>query len=41
MKLDTLFLSIAPGVAIMLSILGLNFLGDSLRDALDPKSKVR
>ncbi len=35
------FLSIAPGVAIMLSILGLNFLGDGLRDVLDPKSEIR
>ncbi len=26
-----------PGVAIMLSVLGINFLGDSLRDRLDPK----
>ncbi len=28
-----------PGVAIMLSILSLNMLGDGLRDALDPKLK--
>ena len=28
-----------PGVAIMLSILSLNLLGDGLRDALDPKLK--
>ncbi len=26
-----------PGLAIMLTILGINFLGDGLRDALDPK----
>lgn len=29
-----------PGVAIMLSILSLNMLGDGLRDALDPKLKT-
>jgi peptide/nickel transport system permease protein len=32
-------LAIFPGVAIMLTILGLNFLGDSLRDTLDPKMR--
>jgi ABC-type dipeptide/oligopeptide/nickel transport system permease subunit len=26
-----------PGVAIMLSVLGFNLLGDGLRDALDPR----
>lgn len=29
-----------PGVAIMLTVLGLNIVGDSLRDLLDPKLKV-
>ena len=29
-----------PGVAIMLSVLGFNLLGDGLRDALDPKLRV-
>lgn len=33
------YLSIFPGVAIMITILALNFLGDGLRDALDPKQK--
>ena len=28
-----------PGIAIMLTILSLNLLGDGLRDALDPKLK--
>lgn len=32
-------LTIFPGVAIMLTILSLNLLGDGLRDALDPKLK--
>ncbi len=34
-------LSIFPGLAIMLTVLGFNFVGDGLRDVLDPKSKVR
>jgi peptide/nickel transport system permease protein len=34
-------LAIYPGVAISLSVLGLNLLGDGLRDALDPKLKAR
>ena len=29
-----------PGVAIMLSVLGFNLLGDGLRDALDPKLRI-
>jgi peptide/nickel transport system permease protein len=32
-------LVIAPGVAIMITILALNILGDGLRDAMDPKLK--
>ncbi len=34
-------LSIFPGIAIMLTVLGFNFVGDGLRDVLDPKSRVR
>jgi peptide/nickel transport system permease protein len=34
-------LAIAPGVAIALSVLGLNLLGDGLRDALDPTLRGR
>ncbi len=30
-------LTIFPGLAIMIVVLGMNFLGDGLRDALDPK----
>lgn len=33
------YLSIFPGVAIMVTILALNFIGDGLRDVLDPKQK--
>jgi peptide/nickel transport system permease protein len=34
-------LAFAPGVMILLTVLSLNVFGDGLRDALDPKSKVR
>jgi peptide/nickel transport system permease protein len=30
-------LAVYPGVAIVLSVLGLNLMGDGLRDLLDPK----
>ena len=30
---------IFPGVAIMLTVLGFNLVGDGLRDALDPQLK--
>jgi peptide/nickel transport system permease protein len=33
------WLPIFPGMAIFLSVLGFNFLGDGLRDALDPRLK--
>jgi peptide/nickel transport system permease protein len=31
----------APGVVIVLLVVGLNLLGDGLRDALDPRSRGR
>lgn len=34
---DYPYMTMFPGMAIMITILGLNFLGDGLRDALDPK----
>lgn len=33
------YLSIFPGIAIVVTIIALNFIGDGLRDALDPKQK--
>ena len=33
------YLGYVPGIFIMLSVLSLNFIGDGLRDALDPKMK--
>lgn len=32
--------ALAPGIAIVLTVLALNVLGDSVRDALDPRTKV-
>ncbi len=36
---DYPYMTIFPGLAIMITVLALNFLGDGLRDALDPKLK--
>jgi peptide/nickel transport system permease protein len=33
--------TVAPGLAIMVVVLGFNLLGDGLRDALDPRLKAR
>lgn len=33
------YLTIIPGIAIMISVLAFNFLGDGLRDAFDPKNR--
>ena len=35
------WIAIFPGVAIMLSVLGINLFGDALRDELDPKLRIR
>jgi peptide/nickel transport system permease protein len=37
---DAWWVSVVPGLAIMLTVLGLNLLGDWLRDRLDPTGKV-
>jgi peptide/nickel transport system permease protein len=34
-------LAIAPGIAIVLTVLGFNLIGDALREALDPKLRSR
>jgi peptide/nickel transport system permease protein len=34
-------LAVFPGLAVALSVLGLNLLGDGLRDALDPRLRAR
>jgi peptide/nickel transport system permease protein len=33
--------AIAPGIAIVITVLALNVLGDGVRDALDPRAKLR
>jgi peptide/nickel transport system permease protein len=35
------WVALAPGIAIVITVLTLNVLGDGLRDALDPRSKVK
>ena len=35
------FLAIIPGIAIVISVLGFNLIGDGLREALDPKLRTR
>jgi peptide/nickel transport system permease protein len=39
--IDTPWLWISPGVAIALTVLSVNFIGDGLRDALDPRATRR
>lgn len=36
---DYAYMMISPGMAIMIVIMALNFVGDGLRDAMDPKQK--
>lgn len=36
---DYAYMMIFPGLAIMITIMALNFMGDGLRDAMDPKQK--
>jgi len=33
------WLWVPPGIAVLVSVLSINFVGDRLRDALDPKQK--
>ena len=30
-----------PGIALMITVMGLNFLGDGLRDVLDPRLRIQ
>ena len=39
--LEAPHLTIFPGLAIAVLVLGFNFLGDGLRDALDPTTRRR
>jgi peptide/nickel transport system permease protein len=36
---QSVWMAIFPGLAIMLTVMGFNFLGDGLRDAMDPRLK--
>ena len=36
---DYSYITMFPGIMIMITILSLNLLGDGLRDALDPRLK--
>ena len=38
---DQWWLTVFPGLVIFLTVLAVNFVGDGLRDALDPKQRVR
>jgi peptide/nickel transport system permease protein len=35
------WVALAPGIAIVLTVLALNILGDGVRDALDPRARIR
>jgi peptide/nickel transport system permease protein len=35
------WVSMAPGIMIVLTVLAMNVLGDGVRDALDPRAKLR
>ncbi|MFO1038171.1 MAG: ABC transporter permease [Geminicoccaceae bacterium] len=35
------WVALAPGIAIVLTVLALNILGDGVRDALDPRAKIQ
>lgn len=37
--LDSYWLALCPSIAILIVVLGLNLLGDGLRDAVDPRLK--
>ena len=39
--LDAWWLAVFPSMAILLTVLALNLLGDALRDATDPKTQGR
>lgn len=40
-SLDTAWwIAVEPGIALFLTVLAFNFLGDGLRDAFDPRSEI-
>jgi peptide/nickel transport system permease protein len=34
-------LTLAPGLMLVLAVLGINVFGDGVRDALDPRARIR
>jgi peptide/nickel transport system permease protein len=36
---DAPWMMAAPGIALILTVMGFNFLGDTLRDILDPRQR--
>jgi peptide/nickel transport system permease protein len=38
---DQWWLTVFPGLAIFLTVLAVNFVGDGLRDAFDPRRRIR
>jgi peptide/nickel transport system permease protein len=38
---EALWITAIPGAAIAMTVLGLNLLGDGLRDVLDPRLKIQ
>jgi len=38
---SAIHLTVIPGLMLVLAVLGINVFGDGVRDALDPRAKVR
>ena len=38
---EATWIALFPGLAIAVTVLGLNLLGDGLRDALDPRLRIQ
>jgi ABC-type dipeptide/oligopeptide/nickel transport system permease subunit len=38
--IDSPWLSVAPGLAILMAVLAFNLVGDALRDVIDPRLRV-
>jgi peptide/nickel transport system permease protein len=37
---DSPYLAVFPAMAVMLAVLSFNFIGDALRDLLDPRTRL-
>jgi peptide/nickel transport system permease protein len=38
---SAIHLTLAPGLMLVLAVLGINVFGDGVRDALDPRARIR